>query len=82
MMDSMMWRICARPFWRRLLFAVPVAAGAQEVNLYTTREPGLIQPLLDAFTQVHGRQGQFDLRQGRVGRACRRRGRASRPRTC
>ncbi len=27
------------------------AAGAQEVNLYTTREPGLIQPLLDAFTK-------------------------------
>src|SRR3546814_14914602 len=26
----------------------PAAAG--EVNLYTTREPGLIQPLLDAFT--------------------------------
>lgn len=29
-------------------FALP--AVAQEVNLYTTREPGLIQPLLDAFT--------------------------------
>jgi iron(III) transport system substrate-binding protein len=29
----------------------PVAAQAQEVNLYTTREPGLIQPLLDAFTK-------------------------------
>jgi len=27
------------------------AAVAQEVNLYTTREPGLIQPLLDAFTK-------------------------------
>lgn len=26
-------------------------ASAQEVNLYTTREPGLIQPLLDAFTK-------------------------------
>ena len=37
-----------------LLFAVPVAAGAQEVNLYTTREPGLIQPLLDAFTKSTG----------------------------
>jgi len=31
--------------------AFPLAASAQEVNLYTTREPGLIQPLLDAFTQ-------------------------------
>lgn len=31
-----------------LLAAAP--ALAQELNLYTTREPGLIQPLLDAFT--------------------------------
>ncbi len=30
--------------------AVP-AVSAQEVNLYTTREPGLIQPMLDAFTK-------------------------------
>lgn len=32
------------------------AAGAQaaEVNIYTTREPGLIQPLLDAFTASTG----------------------------
>jgi len=30
------------------------AASAQEVNLYTTREPGLIQPLLDAFTENTG----------------------------
>lgn len=30
----------------------PAAAG--EVNLYTTREPGLIQPLLDAFTERSG----------------------------
>lgn len=27
-------------------------AAAQEVNLYTTREPGLIKPLLDAFTKA------------------------------
>lgn len=33
--------------------AVP-AASAQEVNLYTTREPGLIQPLMDAFTKSTG----------------------------
>jgi iron(III) transport system substrate-binding protein len=32
----------------------PVGAAAQEVNLYTTREPGLIQPLLQAFTQESG----------------------------
>jgi iron(III) transport system substrate-binding protein len=31
--------------------ALPAAAPAQEVNLYTTRETGLIQPLLDAFTK-------------------------------
>src|SRR3546814_18936894 len=30
----------------------PAAAG--EVNLYTTREPGLIPPLLDAFTARSG----------------------------
>ncbi|PJK12581.1 iron ABC transporter substrate-binding protein [Lysobacteraceae bacterium NML120232] len=32
------------------------AAAAGEVNLYTTREPGLIQPLLDAFTAETGIQ--------------------------
>jgi iron(III) transport system substrate-binding protein len=29
-------------------------AAAQEVNLYTTREPGLIEPLLEAFTAETG----------------------------
>lgn len=33
--------------------AVPPAV-AQELNLYTTREPGLIQPLLDGFTAESG----------------------------
>ena len=37
-----------------MLAVMPPAAGAQEVNLYTTREPGLIQPLLDAFTKSTG----------------------------
>lgn len=32
--------------------SVPARAG--EVNLYTTREPGLIRPLLDAFTAASG----------------------------
>lgn len=32
----------------------PTPADAGEVNLYTTREPGLIQPLLDAFTTETG----------------------------
>lgn len=30
------------------------SASAQEVNLYTTREPGLIKPLLDHFTEMSG----------------------------
>lgn len=30
--------------------AVALPATAQQVNLYTTREPGLIKPLLEAFT--------------------------------
>jgi iron(III) transport system substrate-binding protein len=37
-----------------LLGAAPQVAFAQEVNLYTTREPGLIQPLIDAFTKSTG----------------------------
>ncbi len=36
------------------LAACPLAAAAQEVNLYTTRETGLIKPLLDAFTKSTG----------------------------
>ena len=36
-----------------LLFS-GAAAAAEEVNLYTTREPGLIQPLLDAFSKESG----------------------------
>ena len=36
-----------------LAFAVS-SASAQEVNLYTTREPGLMQPLMDAFTKSTG----------------------------
>ncbi|MCC6981713.1 MAG: Fe(3+) ABC transporter substrate-binding protein [Bauldia sp.] len=34
--------------------AVPGFAQTQEVNLYTTREPGLIQPLIDQFTAETG----------------------------
>lgn len=30
------------------------AAAAEQVNLYTTREPGLIKPLLEAFTKASG----------------------------
>jgi len=36
-------------------FLLPAAAVADsEVNLYTTREPGLIQPLIDAFSKESG----------------------------
>ncbi len=31
-----------------------IAHAADEVNLYTTREPALIQPLIDAFTKASG----------------------------
>ncbi|CAH1671479.1 Iron uptake protein A2 [Chelatococcus asaccharovorans] len=34
----------------------PAALAAEEVTLYTTREPGLIKPLLDAFTEKSGVQ--------------------------
>jgi iron(III) transport system substrate-binding protein len=36
------------------LFAAAGPASAQEINLYTYREPGLIKPLLDAFTKETG----------------------------
>ena len=34
--------------------AFGAVASAQEINLYTTREPGLIQPLIDSFTKTTG----------------------------
>lgn len=37
-----------------LPFMAGAAASAAEVNLYTTREPKLIEPLLDAFTEDTG----------------------------
>lgn len=37
-----------------LTAVVSVPASAQELNLYTTREPGLVQPLLDSFTKSTG----------------------------
>ena len=38
-----------------VLLAIPLAAAqAAEVNLYTTREPALIRPLLERFTQQTG----------------------------
>jgi iron(III) transport system substrate-binding protein len=34
--------------------AAPAAVSAAEINLYTTREPALIAPLLEAFTKASG----------------------------
>jgi iron(III) transport system substrate-binding protein len=32
----------------------PAPAAAQQLNLYTTREPGLMKPLMDGFTKASG----------------------------
>jgi iron(III) transport system substrate-binding protein len=45
--------LCAAVLMGMMILA-PAASLAQEVNLYTTREPGLIQPLLEAFTKSSG----------------------------
>ena len=37
-----------------LLTAVTASAWAADVTLYTTREPGLIRPLLEAYTARTG----------------------------
>ncbi|NLD21278.1 MAG: hypothetical protein GX664_02150, partial [Bacteroidales bacterium] len=37
-----------------VLTSMSAVAAAEDVNIYTTREPGLIQPLLDAFTASSG----------------------------
>jgi iron(III) transport system substrate-binding protein len=41
-------------FAASILALAPAAVSAAEVNLYTTREPGLIQPLLDRYTAETG----------------------------
>ncbi len=45
-----------RSLWFCVLVTLGFAASAaaQEINLYTTREPGLIKPLVDAFTKSTG----------------------------
>src|SRR5690606_29497824 len=48
-------RLLAGCFCALLLAAAMAStANAAQVNLYTTREPGLIQPLLDTFTRTTG----------------------------
>ena len=49
------WSLAGRAVALASLIAVSsVPASAQELNLYTTREPGLIKPLMDAFTKSTG----------------------------
>ena len=50
-MRSLFKTICVTSI---LALGAAVPALAQEVNIYTTREPGLIQPILDAFTAETG----------------------------
>jgi iron(III) transport system substrate-binding protein len=47
-------RNSASTVWLLAIGLWSAAAGAQEVNLYTTREPGLVEPLLAAFTRDTG----------------------------
>jgi iron(III) transport system substrate-binding protein len=42
-----------------LAFGATAVQGANEVNLYTTREPGLIKPILEAFTAKTGTKVNF-----------------------
>lgn len=49
---AVMPKLCASVFAVATLLSG--AAVAEEVNLYTTREPALIKPLLDAFTTESG----------------------------
>ncbi|WP_426959630.1 extracellular solute-binding protein [Muricoccus radiodurans] len=43
-----------RPLLLALSLLAPAAAGAAEVNVYTTREPGLMRPLTERFTRETG----------------------------
>lgn len=46
--------LCAATFAGAAALSAGSALAAEEVNLYTTREPGLVQPLLDAFSKKTG----------------------------
>ncbi|CAM5180576.1 extracellular solute-binding protein [Oligella ureolytica] len=46
------------------------SVAAEEVNIYTTREPGLIQPLLDEFTKVSGIKANTVFVKDGLTRAC------------
>lgn len=47
-------RILGAAFACAFVLAAAPSASAQQINLYTTREPGLIKPLVEAFTKQTG----------------------------
>jgi len=53
-MTSISRPLAALAFFVFALAAAPVLAQSGEVNIYSYREPGLIQPLLDRFTEETG----------------------------
>jgi iron(III) transport system substrate-binding protein len=55
-MHSRLSGLCSRALFAATvaIMSAPVFAQSGEVNVYTTREPGLIQPLLDAFAKETG----------------------------
>ena len=65
---------CAAVLGVASLASAHAARAAGEVNIYSYREPGLINPLLAAFTQRDGHQDQRGVRLERSHRAPRRRG--------
>jgi iron(III) transport system substrate-binding protein len=53
-MFSRVLRTAACAILLSLGHSLVISAQAQEVNLYTTREPGLMKPLMDGFTKATG----------------------------
>lgn len=55
MIDARLRRACACAVFSLTIYGLSApAAGAQEVNIYSYRQPFLIEPLLDAFTDKTG----------------------------
>lgn len=53
-MSTLLMRALTTVLMAALGASMAAPAAAQELNLYTTREPGLIKPLVDSFTQSTG----------------------------
>jgi iron(III) transport system substrate-binding protein len=53
-MKDLLFRTARRAALVCFCTSIAVPVFAQELNLYTTREPGLIQPLIDSFTKASG----------------------------